>query len=144
MSNYSIRVQWSEEDQVFVARSPEFSGVAAHGCTAEAAVAECEDAIAGTIEIYEEEGWDLPDPEFAPRYSGKLSLRLGASLHEQVAERAQLDGLSINSFLQVAVARYLGQGIKATSSGKSVRIAKRRKSGKGKKSTPASSEMQFR
>ncbi|MFQ5551052.1 MAG: type II toxin-antitoxin system HicB family antitoxin [Gemmatimonadales bacterium] len=106
---YSIRVQWSEEDSVFVARCPELPGIAAHGDTPEEAVAECEVAISGAIEVYAEEGWVLPSPNLAQNYSGKLSLRLGSSLHAQVAEAAQADGLSINSYLQVAVARYLGR-----------------------------------
>ena len=130
---YSIRVNWSVEDDLYVARCPEFSGIAAHGSTAEEAVVECEDAISGAIEVYENEGWELPLPAFAPRYSGKLNLRLGTSLHQQVAERAQADGVSINSFLQVAVSRYLGQEMKAGPTAEPSKRRSGRKSGRGGK-----------
>lgn len=130
---YSIRVNWSVEDGVYVARCPEFSGIAAHGSTAEEAVVECEDAISGAIQVYENEGWELPSPAFAPQYSGKLNLRLGTSLHQQVAERAQADGVSINSFLQVAVSRYLGQGTKAVPTAKPEKGRSSRKSRRGPK-----------
>ena len=123
---YSIRVYWSEEDGVYVARCPEFPGIATHGDTAEEAVAECEVAISGAIEVYEEEGWPLPSPQLAQHYSGKLSLRLGSSLHAQVANAAQADGVSINSYLQVAVARYVG--FKPAKRGKGGLSGKARKS----------------
>jgi len=39
---YRIVVEWSEEDQAFVARGPVLPGCAAHGATAEKATHEAE------------------------------------------------------------------------------------------------------
>lgn len=107
--DYNIRVTWSEEDELYIARCLEFRGVAAHGDTPEEAVGECAVALEGMVEAYTERGWELPTPFPVHNYSGKLSLRIGASLHEQVADRAQEEGLSINSLLQQAVSYYMGQ-----------------------------------
>lgn len=60
------------------------------------------------IETLEEDGRPLPKPEFETPYSGNLSLRLGSDLHRRVAERAEIEGTSINSYLQTAIAHYLG------------------------------------
>lgn len=85
---YNIRVTWSEEDKLYIARCLEFRGIAAHGDTPEEAVGECAVALEGMVEAYTERGWELPAPFPVHSYSGKLSLRIGASLHEQVVARA--------------------------------------------------------
>lgn len=65
-------------------------------------------AVEMAIETLEEDGRPLPEPEFETPYSGNLSLRLGSHLHRRVAERAEVEGTSINSLLRTAIAYYLG------------------------------------
>lgn len=108
MLPYSIHIAWSEEDQTFIARCPEFPDLAADGATYEAAVTELRTVLQTAVEICEEDGKDLPAPRTEPSYSGNLSLRLGASMHRRVAELAEYEGTSINSLLQTAIAFYLG------------------------------------
>lgn len=108
MHRYSVRVAWSEEDGTFIARCPEFRGVAADGPTYRRAIEELETVLGMAIEIFEEDGRPLPEPEFETPYSGNLSLRLGSDLHRRVAQRAEVEGTSINSLLQTAIAYYLG------------------------------------
>lgn len=108
MLPYSIRIAWSEEDEAFIARCPEFRYLAADGQTQEEAVKELHTVIEMAIETLEEDGRPLPKPEFETPYSGNLSLRLGSGLHRRVAERAEVEGTSINSLLQTAIAYYLG------------------------------------
>jgi predicted RNase H-like HicB family nuclease len=108
MLRYSVRVAWSEEDEAFIARCPEFRGVAADGETYRQAIEEFETVLGMAVELFEEDGRSLPEPRLDTSYSGNLSLRLGLDMHRRVAERAEVEGVSINSLLQTAIAYYLG------------------------------------
>ncbi|MDR1185206.1 MAG: type II toxin-antitoxin system HicB family antitoxin [Coriobacteriales bacterium] len=50
-----------------------------------------------------------PDPVFAQMtdYSGRVTLRIPKSLHRQVTERAVLEGISLNAYLNAAIQRGL-------------------------------------
>jgi predicted RNase H-like HicB family nuclease len=127
MHRYSVRVAWSEEDGAFIARCPEFRGVAADGPTYLRAIEEFETVLGMAIEVFEEDGRPLPEPRLEPTYSGNLSLRLGSGLHRRVAARAEVEGTSINSLLQTAIAYYLGlragadEAARSASSGSAMR-----------------------
>lgn len=109
MNKYGFAVRWSDEDAAYVATCPEFAGVSAFGDTAEEALREIRVAMELTIETYEEEGWPLPEPQTVPRYSGQFRLRVPSYLHGQLAERAELEGVSLNT---LAVS-YLAAGVGA-------------------------------
>jgi predicted RNase H-like HicB family nuclease len=56
MNPYGMTVQWSAEDELYIARAPQFPLLAAHGDTPEEAVRELGVAIEAMIEIMKEEG----------------------------------------------------------------------------------------
>jgi len=65
--NYSILIQWSEEDQCYVVTLPEFANAAMQPCTDgvtyyEAAV-HGQEVISSLIELYQEQGKELPIPQ---------------------------------------------------------------------------------
>ena len=84
---YRIVVEWSDDDQAFVARVPALPGCAAHGATAEKATREAERAAARMLDVLREDGRPLPPEDSSADYSGQLRLRLPKSLHEGVAAR---------------------------------------------------------
>jgi hypothetical protein len=47
------------------------------------------------------------DPDDAPRYSGRILLRMPPELHGELAERAERDGMSLNQLLT----RLLAEGV---------------------------------
>ena len=49
------------------------------------------------------------DPDDAPRYSGRILLRMPPELHGELAERAERDGVSLNQLLT----RLLTEGVGA-------------------------------
>jgi predicted RNase H-like HicB family nuclease len=57
---YRILVEWSPDDDAYVARLPSFDGVAAHGDTAPDAVREVIVAGQGMIATYRYRGRELP------------------------------------------------------------------------------------
>jgi antitoxin HicB len=51
-----------------------------------------------------------PVPEPARAYSGRFVLRLPKSLHRQLAERAEAEGVSLNTLALAALAQGLAMG----------------------------------
>lgn len=63
---YSILIQWSDEDQVYIASLPEFGPYAhTHGKTYEEALKNAKEVLELLIEDYQEEGKELPQPALA-------------------------------------------------------------------------------
>jgi predicted RNase H-like HicB family nuclease len=109
MTKYSRTVQWSEQDDAYLAICPELAGVSAFGDSPEEALAELDVVIELTIETYEEKGWKLPAPNVATEYSGQFRARLPRSLHQQLAQRAEAEGVSQNTLVITYLAAGLGQ-----------------------------------
>lgn len=63
MHRYEVIIYWSAEDQAFVAEVPELPGCAAHGATAEAALAEAQEAITLWLDTAREFGDPIPEPK---------------------------------------------------------------------------------
>jgi predicted RNase H-like HicB family nuclease len=60
---YSILIQWSEDDQKYIASLPEFGPYArTHGSTYAEALEMAEEVLAMLIESYQESGKPLPKP----------------------------------------------------------------------------------
>ena len=106
---YRIVTEWSEEDQVFVARVPALPGCSAHGDSPDRATKEARIAATAILEVMAEHGDPIPAPDAAADYSGKLALRLPKSMHEQVARLAAVDDVSINTKLLTLISHGLGQ-----------------------------------
>jgi predicted RNase H-like HicB family nuclease len=63
---YSLIIQWSEEDQLYLVTIPEFADIAMQPCTYgktyEEAIANAQEAIAGYLDYCQEEGIVPPTP----------------------------------------------------------------------------------
>ncbi len=110
MHNYSRNVLWSDEDECYIATSPEFQWISAFGDTPDEAFQELDVALKATIETYEEKGWTLPSPRKVEKYSGQFRLRLPKSLHRQIAERAEAEDVSLNTLIVSYVSAGLAEG----------------------------------
>ena len=66
-SNYSMLIQWSDEDKIFVVTIPEFVGrvmmPCTHGDSYEDAVQAGQEVIETFLEICTEEGRSIPEPQ---------------------------------------------------------------------------------
>ncbi len=63
MHKYEIIIDWSHEDQVYIAEVPELSGCMAHGHTQEAALKTAHEAIQLWIDTAKEFGDPVPEPK---------------------------------------------------------------------------------
>jgi predicted RNase H-like HicB family nuclease len=108
MPKYSFKVFWSDEDQAYIATCPDFPGVSAFGNTTEQALAEAEVALRLAVETYQDEGWPLPEPQPQLSYSGQFRVRLPKSLHAQLAEQANVEGVSLNTVIVTYLSEAVG------------------------------------
>jgi antitoxin HicB len=69
MNQYSMLVQWSEDDQLFLVTIPEFAErvfmPCTHGKTRAEAISNGEDVVAMYLEAWEAEGEAIPQPRAA-------------------------------------------------------------------------------
>ena len=96
---YTYKVEWSEEDQCFIARCLEFQSLGTHGKTREKALSEMSKVVAETIKWMAEEKEEIPLPLSMRKYSGKLTLRLPPEIHRMVETNAIMQGISINRYI---------------------------------------------
>lgn len=67
-----------------------------------------EDAMRAWIETALEDGQTIPEPRPVESYSGKFVVRVPKSLHRELVEAAEREGVSLNAFVNVALARVIG------------------------------------
>ena len=67
-----------------------------------------EDAKISWLETALENGQPVPEPRPVEDYSGKFVVRVPKSLHRELAEAAERDGVSLNTFVNVALGRAIG------------------------------------
>ncbi len=56
------------------------------------------------LETTYEEGMSIPEPSYVSGYSGKFVVRLPKSLHRDLAETAQQEGMSLNAYVSYLLA----------------------------------------
>jgi antitoxin HicB len=100
-----------EENPGWVARVIELPGCITQGDTFEELGEMIDDAMRSWIGVALEDGIPIPDPAPNEDYSGKFVVRLPRSLHRQLAEAAEREGVSLNQFVNVALARAVEQMI---------------------------------
>ena len=79
------------------------------GLTPEEALSDLNEVKREWISYALEKDFTIPKPETdfpeTLKYSGRVTLRIPKTLHRQAAERALLNGVSLNSFLNEAIQR---------------------------------------
>lgn len=92
----------------YFAEIPELPGCFSEGRTAEEALKNIEEGMAGWIESALEAAEAIPEPYATRGFSGHIALRLPKSLHREASRRAAADGTSLNQYLVSAIASRLG------------------------------------
>lgn len=80
-----------------------------HGCLTQAdTFAELEDMIRDAMRAWLEtalaDGLPIPEPRLDEQYSGKFVVRVPRSLHRKLVGIAELEGVSLNHFINVSLA----------------------------------------
>lgn len=82
----------------------ELPGCISQGETPEEAIAMIRDAMAGWIEVALEDGLPIPEPRSEESYSGKFVVRVPKALHRRLAEESKAEGVSLNQYINTALA----------------------------------------
>lgn len=93
----------------YTATIHELPGCIAEGDTAEEALAHLNAVAQSWIESATASGYPITPPVDYEGASGKIALRISRRLHQLAAERAELEGISLNQFVGNALASYIGQ-----------------------------------
>ncbi|MEW2426709.1 toxin-antitoxin system HicB family antitoxin [Micromonospora sp. NPDC047644] len=99
VSHYTYRVTWSVEDREFVATCAEFPSLSWLAPSQIDALEGLQDLLRETVADMEDEGEQVPQPLAERNYSGKFNLRVGESLHRELAIQAAEDGMSLNQYV---------------------------------------------
>jgi antitoxin HicB len=103
---YTISLKhYDDAGGYWLARVMELPHCMSHGATAEEALADIEDAKKEWLESNIEDGFPIPEPV---KYTGQFHLRMPPTLHEALSLRADSDGVSLNQFMVMALARAVG------------------------------------
>lgn len=101
--NYRVALQY-DPDGYWIAENPELPGCKADGETAQEALASLDISRALWIEASLANGLAIPEPHEAPEYSGRFVLRIPKSMHRELANEAEAEGVSLNSLVSNVLA----------------------------------------
>jgi predicted RNase H-like HicB family nuclease len=101
--NYRVALQY-DPDGYWIAEHPELPGCIADGETAQEALSSLDISRELWIESCLATGHEVPEPQEAPQYSGRFVLRIPKSLHRDLANEAEAEGVSLNSFVSNVLA----------------------------------------
>jgi predicted RNase H-like HicB family nuclease len=99
INKYTYRIEWSEEDEVYICRCLEFPSLAAHGDTPEEALGELKKVVQDSIEWLIEDKELIPKPFSLRKFKGNLTLRVSPQTHRSLAIRATEEHVSINQYI---------------------------------------------
>lgn len=96
---YTFQVRYVENQGApyYWAAAKELDGCHTSGETYEQAYTELQGVLKDHIEIKLEHGDPIPEPQ--DDFSGKILLRLPKSLHQQLAFKADQEGVSLNQYM---------------------------------------------
>lgn len=104
-----IRSLSDEEGGGVLVEYPDLPGCMADGDTLEEAIREGEDAVKAWIATAKAEGKSIPQPNKFKKYSGQFRARIPKSLHADLARRAELEGVSLNTMAITLLAEGLSK-----------------------------------
>ena len=109
--NYRMIIEYSDEDKTFYLKFPDLPGCIADGYTPERAVKKALSVKNEWLAAALDAGWTIPEPTVIVETSGRITLRTPRSLHIKLADRAQLENISINQL----VLSYISEGLERAS-----------------------------
>ena len=101
------KVITGDADEGFLITVPDLPGCMTAGETMEEAVTMLQEAMALWLTVAFEDGLPIPEPTPMPEYSGRLLVRMPKTLHQQLIERAEVEGVSANQLAVALLAKHL-------------------------------------
>lgn len=99
----------TEAGTQWAAEYPDLRGCIGGGYTAIEAIQEAEENKEVFLNELKELGKEIPIPKTEIEFSGKFTVRITKSAHKKLAEAAECEGVSINSFVAEIINQKLGE-----------------------------------
>src|ERR1035441_854314 len=96
---YPVKIEYDDDDALFVAEFPDLPGCSAPGSTVTEAYEGAQKAKGEWLRVTLEQGLPVPKPSKARDYSGRILVRLPASLRASLSDRARANGASLNQYI---------------------------------------------
>ncbi len=97
--HYPIKLIYSIEDKGFIATIPDLQWCSAFGETEEEAIKEIKIVQKEWLKIAKKEGITIPKPKTIDSYTGKITAKTPKTLHRQLSELANEEGISLNQMI---------------------------------------------
>ena len=95
---YRLEILPDPQEGGYVGILPELPGCMTTANDIDALMHNIEDAKRAWLEAALQDGLAIPEPQSLRDYSGQFKLRLPKSLHQQLAEHAKQEGVSMNQY----------------------------------------------
>lgn len=102
---YKMEIEEDTYEGGYVVSYPDLPGCITCADTIEKAIAAAQDAKREWITAALEDGIEVPRPNSLDNYSGQFKLRIPRSLHKQLAEHSQREGISMNQYCLYLLSR---------------------------------------
>jgi len=107
-----LNLPWSytiePEDDYFVISVNELPGVCTDADSVEEAMEEIKDAIYAAIELYLDQGIEVPVPINKKKFKGNIAYRTSPEKHYQLAKLAQKEHKSLSKIIDILVDEGIG------------------------------------
>ncbi len=97
--DYPVRIEYDREDSLYVADFVDLPGCSAAGSSVSEAYDRAQEARLAWLRVALEQGLPIPRPSKTGEYSGRILVRLPASLHAKLADRARSNSTSLNQYI---------------------------------------------
>jgi predicted RNase H-like HicB family nuclease len=99
VNKYEYIINWSEEDQVYIASVVEFPSLQSHGDSDEIALKEIKSVVSFVIADMKKHNEKIPEPLSTRKYSGKFNIRIPKHLHRKLVSDAVIQNISLNQMI---------------------------------------------
>ena len=99
--SYTIEQSKHKGQKFFIIRVNELPGVCTDATTVDKGMKDIQEALAGTIELYLEQGDPIPEPISKEVFKGNIAYRTSSERHYHLAKLAQQKHISMNKALDM-------------------------------------------
>ncbi len=107
IDKYTYRIQWSDDDEAYLASCLEFPSLMTHGETQAEALEEMNNVLSFVLVDLSQKGKQAPKPIKDRKFKGNISLRLPPETHEDLAYIATEQDLSLNQCITTIIEKNL-------------------------------------
>lgn len=107
VEKYEYCLRYDEEEKEYFATVAEYPHISVFAETDKEALAEAKNVVEDILLHSQKKGLPLPTPKCRKKYSGKFIVRIPTGLHRKLAQKAEAQNTTLNSFVTSALSEYI-------------------------------------